>query len=152
MSLAEKRYVGLEAHNIKPNDEDGDRALVLTGDDVELLEAADWDVIVGSYTEIVFARTTPEQKLRIVEQTKARGDNTVAVTGDGVNDAPALKARDIGVAMGAGSDVAKEAGLFFTVFLTVGIGFHTIYSCDDLAQQRPYLDRCRYRDGPPGLR
>ena len=132
-SLAEKQYVGLAAHDIKPRDEDGDRALVLTGDDVELLEAADWDVIIGSYTEIVFARTTPEQKLRIVEQTKARGDNTVAVTGDGVNDAPALKASDIGVAMGAGSDVAKEAGLFFTVFLTVDIGFHTIYSCHDLA-------------------
>ena len=95
---------------MKPAPEDGDRALVLTGDDVEALTPADWDEVVGGYTEIVFARTTPEQKLRIVEETKARGDNTVAVTGDGVNDAPALKASDIGVAMGAGSDVAKEAG------------------------------------------
>ena len=58
----------------------------------------------------MFSRTTPEQKLLIVEQIKARGDNTVAVTGDGVNDGPALKASDVGVAMGSGSDVAKEAG------------------------------------------
>ena len=107
-----RRYAGIDPPAIKPAENDGDRALVLTGDDVESLEPADWDMIVGGYTEIVFARTTPEQKLRIVEQTKARGDNTVAVTGDGVNDAPALKASDIGVAMGAGSDVAKEAGKF----------------------------------------
>jgi len=69
--------------------------------------------LLGNYTEIVFARTTPEQKLTIVEEIKARGDNTVAVTGDGVNDGPALKASDVGVAMGSGSDVAKEAGMAF---------------------------------------
>lgn len=103
------RFIGATPAEIKPNENDPIRALVLTGDDIETLEADDWDVVVGHYTEIVFARTTPEQKLRIVEQIKARGDNTVAVTGDGVNDAPALKASDIGVAMGSGSDVAKEA-------------------------------------------
>ncbi|KAI0646699.1 calcium ATPase transmembrane domain M-containing protein [Trametes meyenii] len=108
-SESARRFLSLKAPLIKPAEEDGDRALVLTGDDIETLEDADWNMIVGNYTEIVFARTTPEQKLKIVEQTKARGDNTVAVTGDGVNDAPALKASDIGVAMGSGSDVAKEA-------------------------------------------
>jgi len=87
--------------------------LVLTGEDVASLTSFDWNVIVGAYTEIVFARTTPDQKMRIVEEIKARGDNTVAVTGDGVNDAPALRAADIGVAMGSGSDVAKEAGMDF---------------------------------------
>ena len=98
---------------VKPSVDDPIRALVLTGEDVSTLTPADWNVIVGSYTEIVFARTTPDQKMSIVENIKSRGDNTVAVTGDGVNDAPALKASDIGVAMGSGSDVAKEAGEFY---------------------------------------
>jgi len=102
-------YANMKPQNMKPTEDDPIRALILTGDDINTLAADDWDVVVGAYTEIVFARTTPEQKLTIVEEIKARGDNTVAVTGDGVNDAPALKASDVGVAMGSGSDVAKEA-------------------------------------------
>ncbi|KAF5005794.1 hypothetical protein FDECE_7773, partial [Fusarium decemcellulare] len=83
------------------------RSLLLEGSNLSRLNQDDWD-IVCAYDEVVFARTTPEQKLRIVTELRAR-DNVVAVTGDGVNDAPALRAADVGVAIVTGSDVAIEA-------------------------------------------
>ncbi|OAA34502.1 cation-transporting ATPase pma1 [Metarhizium rileyi] len=82
-------------------------SLLLEGQNLGSLVQEDWDVVC-EYGEIVFARTTPEQKLRIVEEFRKR-DNVVAVTGDGVNDAPALRAADVGVAIVTGSDVAIEA-------------------------------------------
>lgn len=82
-------------------------SLVLEGSQLGSLGPTDWDLICD-YEEIVFARTTPEQKLRIVTELRNR-HNIVAVTGDGVNDAPALRAADVGVAIASGSDVAIEA-------------------------------------------
>ncbi|WVW86130.1 hypothetical protein I302_108171 [Kwoniella bestiolae CBS 10118] len=81
--------------------------LVLSGSDLMEMSDSQWEQAC-QYTEIVFARTTPEQKLRIVKEFQKRG-NVVGMTGDGVNDAPSLKAADVGIAMGGGSDVAMEA-------------------------------------------
>ncbi len=76
---------------------------------LELEEFSDDQLREYLKDEIIFARVAPEQKLRVVSNLQAMGE-VVAVTGDGVNDSPALKKADIGVAMGiAGTDVAKEA-------------------------------------------
>ena len=68
-----------EAAEMKSTDNDPIKAIVLTGDDVEQLTVDNWNTILTEYTEIVFSRTTPKQKMLIVEETKKRGDNVVAV-------------------------------------------------------------------------
>jgi Ca2+-transporting ATPase len=80
---------------------------VLSGQDLDRMSTADLAQAIS--TTSIFARTSPEHKMKIVRALQSRGD-VVAMTGDGVNDAPALKKADIGIAMGKlGTDVAKEA-------------------------------------------
>uniref|UniRef100_A0A3Q4H1A9 Sodium/potassium-transporting ATPase subunit alpha n=1 Tax=Neolamprologus brichardi TaxID=32507 RepID=A0A3Q4H1A9_NEOBR len=85
------------------------KACVVHGSELKEMTPEQLDDVLKHHTEIVFARTSPQQKLIIVEGCQRQGA-IVAVTGDGVNDSPALKKADIGVAMGiAGSDVSKQA-------------------------------------------
>ncbi len=79
---------------------------VLTGGDLHSLEKE--ELLARAEETTVFARVTPEQKMMLVNLYKEKGE-VVAVTGDGVNDAPALEAADIGVAVGSGTDVTKSA-------------------------------------------
>ncbi|MHB9031708.1 MAG: cation-translocating P-type ATPase [Anaerolineae bacterium] len=96
-ALAIARQVGLDG-----------RQAVVTGRELDALSADELAALVRERS--IYARATPEHKYRIVQALQANGER-VAVTGDGINDAPALAAADIGVAMGeTGTDVAREAG------------------------------------------
>ena len=82
---------------------------VVTGRELEAMSEDQLDALLESGEEVVFARTSPEAKLRIADALGTLG-HVVAMTGDGVNDAPALRRADIGVAMGlSGTEVAREA-------------------------------------------
>jgi sodium/potassium-transporting ATPase subunit alpha len=88
--------------------EDDYKAIVVHGDQIDGLSDTAWDNIFWK-DEIIFARTSPKHKLEIVRRAQSMG-HIVGVTGDGVNDSPALKKADLGIAMNiSGSDVSKEA-------------------------------------------
>jgi calcium-translocating P-type ATPase len=106
-----------------------DGVRVVTGEELELMSEQQLDRLLRDGDELVFARASPEAKLRIADALRAEG-HVVAMTGDGVNDAPALRRADIGVAMGVtGTDVAREAATmvltddnFATIVDAVGAG------------------------------
>lgn len=108
------------------------RSVVLEGHEVDSMSDEELDKIIGEVA--IFARTTPQHKLRIVSSLQRKGE-IVAMTGDGVNDAPALKKADIGVSMGKeGTDVARESSnmiltddSFSTIVSAIREG-RTIYS------------------------
>ncbi|KAK8245999.1 hypothetical protein IWZ00DRAFT_490613 [Phyllosticta capitalensis] len=107
LSISEGKAALINPSNSSDSEHGVLRSIVLSGADMNTLTDTQWDALC-KYDEIVFARTTPEQKLKIVLELQARHE-TVGMTGDGVNDAPSLKQADIGIAMGGGSDIAIEA-------------------------------------------
>jgi calcium-translocating P-type ATPase len=107
---------GLTAHQIARRVGIGSAgAQIVNGEQLDAMSEPDLDHLLSGNEEIIFARSSPEAKLRIADALRAQGQ-VVAMTGDGVNDAPALHRADIGVAMGrSGTDVAREAA---TMILT----------------------------------
>jgi sodium/potassium-transporting ATPase subunit alpha len=127
----------------EPSVQAAPQSIVITGAELETLTSAQEDILCA-YQEIVFARTTPEQKLHIVRSLQAR-DGVVGVTGDGVNDAPALRAADCGIAMGSGSDVAREAA-----DMVLLEDFSAIVVALEYGTPRPTVFDCRAETPHPG--
>lgn len=117
LAIKECKHAGIEVKMITGDHQDTAAAIareigiltdgrVINGADLEKLSQEEYLEIADEIQ--VYARVYPEQKMRIVEALQSKG-NVVSMTGDGVNDAPALKKASIGVAMGSGTDVAKES-------------------------------------------
>ncbi|SCV72206.1 BQ2448_4900 [Microbotryum intermedium] len=116
------------------------RSIALSGPELITMTASQWSQVM-SFDEVVFARTSPQQKLQIVKSFQSAGC-TVAVTGDGCNDAPALKQADVGVAVAGGSEVAMEAAdlILLENFSAIVVGIESGRLCfENLRKSILYL-------------
>ncbi|SCV72109.1 BQ2448_4803 [Microbotryum intermedium] len=111
------------------------RAIALSGAELLTMTASQW-AQVATFDEVVFARTSPQQKLQIVKTYQDSG-STVALFGDGVNDAPALKQADVGVAVAGGSEVAMEAAdlILLDDFSAIVVGIESGRLCFENLQK-----------------